>query len=104
MRDKIAEIINENYNWDSGVFRIEIYDIANQILSIPKSLGVESYSEFLKKEKKTMTSDFNTLWHDCLYELYAKAVKENKPWVEFSDVDKLVVEKSKVIVEWKEKG
>ena len=43
----------------------------------------------------------DTLWMDCLFELMAKARSENKESVEFADVDKLVIEKSKVITEYK---
>lgn len=43
----------------------------------------------------------DSLWMDCLLELMAKARKEGKESVEFADVDKLVIEKSKAISEYK---
>jgi len=43
----------------------------------------------------------DSLWMDCLFELYDKARKEGKETVEFVDVDKLVIEKSREISEYK---
>lgn len=42
-----------------------------------------------------------SLWTDCLYELMEKAKSSGAENVEFSDVDKLVIEKSKSIVQYK---
>ena len=41
------------------------------------------------------------MWMDCFFELMVKARKEGKEFVAFADVDKLVVEKSKLINEYK---
>jgi len=43
----------------------------------------------------------DSLWMDCLFELMAKAKEEGKEKVGFADVDKLVIEKSKNIAEYK---
>ncbi len=43
----------------------------------------------------------DSLWMDCLVELMYKARKEGKKSVSFKEVDELVVEKSKVITEYK---
>jgi len=42
----------------------------------------------------------DSLWMDCFFELLAKAREEDKEKVEFADVDKLVIERSKSIVEY----
>ena len=50
-----------------------------------------------------MTKPFrDTLWMHCLFELYDKAKRESKEHLNFSEVDALVIEKSKSITEWKE--
>jgi len=38
----------------------------------------------------------DSFWMRCLYELYEQAQAEGKPQVEFSDVDALVIERSKI--------
>jgi len=43
----------------------------------------------------------HSLWNDCLYELMLKYKQEGKANVKFSDVDDLVIEKSKRITEYK---
>lgn len=55
-----------------------------------------------KKEKTVAENILNrSLWMDCLYELCEENRIAGKGMVEFSEVDKLVIEKSKVITEYK---
>lgn len=42
-----------------------------------------------------------TLWYDCMWELMEKAKAAGESHVQFADVDKLVIEKSKQIVQYK---
>jgi len=44
-----------------------------------------------------------TLWTDCLFELIEKAKKEGKEFVDFGEVDNLVLKKSKLSLEQKRK-
>ncbi len=42
----------------------------------------------------------DSLWMACLFKLYDKAKAEGKEYINFVEVDWLVVEKSKTIVKW----
>ena len=42
----------------------------------------------------------DSLWMDCLLELQVKGREAGKEYVNFSEVDQLVIEKSKVISEY----
>lgn len=50
------------------------------------------------------TPILQTLWTDCLYELMEAAKAQGLQTVEFADVDRLVVEKSKSIIQYKFRG
>lgn len=43
-----------------------------------------------------------TLWDECLFRCCDEAKTQGKDTVEFSQVDKMVIEVSKRITEWKE--
>ena len=72
LRDKIAEKIARSYNLDSGVFRISMWEIADDILSI--SIGgevVESVSVNLACGPYTKVKTHKTrprLLRDCVEE------------------------------------
>lgn len=42
----------------------------------------------------------DSLWMDCLFEVYEENKKAGKEYVNFSEVDQRVIEKSKVITKY----
>jgi len=48
------------------------------------------------------TQSHDTLWNDCFFRVCEKAKEEGKSEVMFADVDAMVLERSKQIIEWRE--
>jgi len=80
-----------------GYRKMTIDDLALQICRLfPKSEDNPNGYEQKLDDRLLIKPCEDSLWMDCLLELYERSRKEGKETVIFADVDKLVIEKSKI--------